>query len=281
MPTALGVKSQTLCWLSHADCCPTHRPHRTGSNHRRKLCQAANCKPPRIRTRVSGSSEMVLDKFEVPEVSSTLKVMISGPPAAGKGTQCERIVKKYGLVHISAGDLLRAEIEAGSEFGKKAKGFMDKGQLVPNEVVVQLVKSRLERPDAAKSGWLLDGYPRSSEQAVAIKEAGIEPDVFILINVEDESLVERVTGRRLDPETGKIYHIKHSPAPKEAEHRLVQRSDDNEEALRSRLATHHKNVTDVVSHYTDVVAEVNGDASMDEVFAKIDGLLSVYTAAGV
>ena len=86
-------------------------------------------------------------------------------------------------MHISAGDLLRAEIEAGSEAGKRAKGFMDKGHLVPNEVVVQLVKNRLEQPDAVKSGWLLDGYPRSSEQAVAIKEAGIEPDVFILINV--------------------------------------------------------------------------------------------------
>lgn len=222
-----------------------------------------------------------MDKFEKVQSSTPLRVMIAGPPAAGKGTQCERIVKKYGLVHISAGDLLRAEIEAGSEDGQRAKGYMDRGELVPNEVVVQLVKNRLAKPDAEQAGWLLDGYPRSAEQAEAIKKADIHPDVFILINVEDEALIERVTGRRLDPDTGKIYHIKYSPPPKEIEHRLVQRSDDNADALRARIATHHKNVTDVISHYTDVVTEVNGDGSMEEVFAKIDGLLAVYTMAGV
>ena len=110
------------------------------------------------------------------------------PPTRRLRSRCVSIAdlcfwSQYGLVHISAGDLLRAEIEEGTEDGKRAKGYMDKGQLVPNEVVVQLVKNRLAKPDAQKAGWLLDGYPRSAEQAEAIKEAGINPDVFILINV--------------------------------------------------------------------------------------------------
>ncbi|KAL3335098.1 hypothetical protein AABB24_031350, partial [Solanum stoloniferum] len=110
-----------------------------------------------------------------------LRVMISGAPASGKGTQCELITKKYDLVHIAAGDLLRAEIAAGTENGRRAKEYMDKGQLVPNEIVVTIVKERLMRPDSQEKGWLLDGYPRSLSQAVALKE--FQPDLFILLEV--------------------------------------------------------------------------------------------------
>nr|TKS06973.1 hypothetical protein D5086_0000116820 [Populus alba] len=128
-----------------------------------------------------------------------LKIMISGAPASGKGTQCELITKKYGLVHIAAGDLLRAEIASGSENGKRAKEYMEKGQLVPNEIVVMMVKERLLLPDSQENGWLLDGYPRSLLQATALKEFGFQPDLFILLEVNEEILVERVVGRRLDP----------------------------------------------------------------------------------
>eukprot|EP00897_Mesotaenium_endlicherianum_P000455 jgi/Mesen1/1040/ME000122S00040 len=159
-----------------------------------------------------------------------LKVMISGAPASGKGTQCEDIVKKYGLSHISAGDLLRAEVAAGTEYGQQVKSFMDAGTLVPDEVVISIVKSKLNTPAALERGWLLDGYPRSASQAAALEMAGIRPDVFILLEVPDSILVDRVVGRRLDPETGKIYHLSFSP-PESAEiaARLTQRSDDTEE----------------------------------------------------
>ncbi|KAL9263850.1 putative adenylate kinase 2, chloroplastic [Drosera capensis] len=137
-----------------------------------------------------------------------LRVMIAGAPASGKGTQCELITGKYGLVHISAGDLLRAEIASGSENGRLAKEHMEKGQLVPDEIVVRMVKERLLKPDSLEKGWLLDGYPRSLSQAMALQEYGIQPDVFILLDVPEDILVERVVGRRLDPVTGRIYHLK-------------------------------------------------------------------------
>jgi len=185
-----------------------------------------------------------------------MKVMIAGAPAAGKGTQCENIVRDYNLVHISVGDLLRAEVAAGTDAGKRAKGFMDAGALVPNEVVVDMVKNRLAEQDVVERGWLLDGYPRSGEQAEAIEEAGIRPDCFLLINVPDEVLVERVTGRRSDPETGAIYHLKFKPPPAEVVDRLVQRSDDTEEMVVPRLKTYHDNVNAVVGYYKDVIVEV-------------------------
>lgn len=183
--------------------------------------------------------------------SGNLKVMIAGAPAAGKGTQCARIVEKYGLVHISVGDLLRAEVRLtenasatplqamhqvaeGTPDGKKAKEYMDRGDLVPNEVVVDMVKNRLAQSDVAQHGWLLDGYPRSLEQAEAIEAVGIRPDIFLLIDVPDELLVDRVVGRRLDPETGEIYHLQFKPPPADIVDRLTQRSDDTEDKVLSK-----------------------------------------------
>ncbi|RID59852.1 hypothetical protein BRARA_F03049 [Brassica rapa] len=161
--------------------------------------------------------------------------MISGAPASGKGTQCELITQKYGLVHISAGDLLRAEIASGSENGRLAKEHMEKGQLVPNEIVVMMVKDRLSQTDAEQNGWLLDGYPRSSSQATALQGFGFHPDLFIVLEVPEDILVERVVGRRLDPVTGKIYHLKYSPPEtEEIAARLTQRFDDTEEKLQQR-----------------------------------------------
>lgn len=180
---------------------------------------------------------------------------------------------QFGLVHISAGDLLRAEVEAGTPEGVTAKKFMDAGSLVPNDVVVAMVKARLARPDAAERGWLLDGYPRSAEQADAIEAAGVRPDVFILVDVADDILVERVVGRRLDPVTGAIYHTTFNPPPADIVDRLTQRSDDTEDALRARLASHHANVAAVVGYYQDVLVPVNGEGSMDDVFAVIDSAL--------
>ncbi|RVW94981.1 Adenylate kinase 2, chloroplastic [Vitis vinifera] len=137
---------------------------------------------------------------------------------------------QHDLVHIAAGDLLRAEVAAGSENGRRAKEFMEKGKLVPNEIVVMMVRDRLLQPDSQEKGWLLDGYPRSQSQATALKEFGFEPDLFILLEVPEEILVERVVGRRLDPVTGRIYHLKYSPPEnEEIAARLTQRFDDTEE----------------------------------------------------
>eukprot|EP00891_Asterochloris_glomerata_P003957 jgi/Astpho2/3957/e_gw1.00063.156.1_t len=195
--------------------------------------------------------------------------MIAGAPAAGKGTQCSRIVEQFGLVHISVGDLLRAEVEAGTPAGRKAQQFMDAGNLVPNEVVVEMVTNRLSEADVREHGWLLDGYPRSGAQADAIEQQGIRPDVFILITVPDDLLVERVTGRRMDPETGEIYHLKFKPPPEDVQDRLIQRSDDTAEKMKTRIATHNSNVEAVLGYYKDITVEVDGTKSMEEVSAQI------------
>ncbi|KAL2538841.1 Adenylate kinase 2 [Forsythia ovata] len=203
-----------------------------------------------------------------------LKVMISGAPASGKGTQCELITKKYDLVHIAAGDLLRAEVAAGTENGRRAKEYMEKGQLVPDEIVVTMVKERLLQPDSQEKGWLLDGYPRSSSQATALKGFGFQPDIFILLEVPEEILVERVVGRRLDPVTGKIYHLKYSPPEtEEIAARLTQRFDDTEEKVKLRLLTHNKNVEAVLSMYGDITVRVDGTLSKEDVFTRIDAAL--------
>ncbi|KAL4450571.1 hypothetical protein ABPG77_000927 [Micractinium sp. CCAP 211/92] len=205
----------------------------------------------------------------VAAANGQLRVMIAGAPAAGKGTQCAKIVEKYGLVHISVGDLLRAEVAAGTPAGKKAKSFMDNGDLVPNEVVVEMVKNKLAEDDVLQKGWLLDGYPRSGEQAEAIEKEGIRPDVFLLINVPDDLLIDRVVGRRSDPETGEIYHLTFKPPPPEIVPRLVQRSDDTEDKARNRLRTYHANVDAVIGYYKEQLVEIDGTQSMDAVFESI------------
>ncbi|CAI5479898.1 unnamed protein product [Closterium sp. Yama58-4] len=204
-----------------------------------------------------------------------LRVMISGAPASGKGTQCELIVQKYGLTHISAGDLLRAEVAAGTEGGRQAKAHMDAGRLVPDDVVVTIVRNRLAQEDAASRGWLLDGYPRSLSQAQALLALDISPDVFILLDVPLEILVERVVGRRLDPATNRIYHLSFSPPEtEEIAARLTQRSDDTEEKVKARLETHNANVASVLDIYAGKLVQVNGHRSKDEVFGDIDDILT-------
>ncbi|AQK78135.1 adenylate kinase, chloroplastic isoform X1 [Zea mays] len=254
----------------------TQRPSAQG----RLLFTAAparsRCRSLRLRPagRRSARSSPRATKAVVAALADPLKVMISGAPASGKGTQCELIKTKYQLAHISAGDLLRAEIAAGSENGKRAKEFMEKGQLVPDEIVVNMVKERLRQPDAQENGWLLDGYPRSYSQAMALETLEIRPDTFILLDVPDELLVERVVGRRLDPVTGKIYHLKYSPPEnEEIASRLTQRFDDTEEKVKLRLETYYQNIESLLSTYENIIVKVQGDATVDAVFAKIDELL--------
>jgi adenylate kinase len=134
--------------------------------------------------------------------SKVHRLIISGAPASGKGTQCEKIIEEFKVPHLSTGDMLRAAVKAGSPLGKEAKAYMDAGKLVPDSLVINLVKEKLATPECVNGGWLLDGFPRTGEQAKALQQANINPDKVVLLDVPDIALIERVTGRRTDPETG-------------------------------------------------------------------------------
>mmetsp|Transcript_25293 Transcript_25293/g.39178 ORF Transcript_25293/g.39178 Transcript_25293/m.39178 type:complete len:279 (-) Transcript_25293:150-986(-) len=204
-----------------------------------------------------------------------LRIIIAGAPASGKGTQCERIIQNHNIVHLSTGDMLRAAITAGTSVGTSAKEYMDAGKLVPDDVIIGILQDRLNQQDCQEMGWLLDGFPRTQAQAQALLDAGIlmRPDCFLLLNVPDELLIERVVGRRTDPVTNKIYHLKFAPPPPDDEEllvRLVQRSDDTEEKVKVRLEQFHANLAAVKGCYADVCVEVDGARSPDVVAKEID-----------
>jgi adenylate kinase len=211
-----------------------------------------------------------------------LKLIIAGAPAAGKGTQCANIVEKFNVVHLSTGDMLRAAMKEGSELGMKAKEYMDNAQLVPDELITNVVCERLQQEDCQSQGWLLDGFPRTLPQAMALESAGMVPDCFLLLNVPQEALVERVTGRRTDPDTGKIYHMTLSPPPADDEpllKRLVQRSDDTEEKIVVRYQDFLKHVGAIRACYNDVCVEIDGTMTPSEVGTKINGALEAKQAS--
>ncbi|XP_058727594.1 adenylate kinase 5, chloroplastic-like [Vicia villosa] len=217
----------------------------------------------------------VLKKVINCSTTEPLKVMISGAPASGKGTQCELIVTKYGLVHISTGDLLRQEVAAGTEIGNKAKEFMNAGRLVPDEIVTAMVAARLSLEDAKQKGWLLDGYPRSLAQAESLEKMQIRPDVYIVLDVPDEILIDRCVGRRLDPVTGKIYHQKFfPPETDEVKARLITRPDDTQEKVISRLSIYKQNADAVSSSYSNITNKIDGSRLKEEVFKDVESLLT-------
>ena len=179
--------------------------------------------PSLLHTNVRRAVPML--EMKVPGSKSPLDVVICGAPASGKGTQCEMIKSEFGLVHLSTGDILRAAVQEGTPLGKTAKGYMDSGQLVPDELIIDVICARLKQEDCQTQGWLLDGFPRTKTQADALTKAGMVPDCFLMLDVPEEILVERVTGRRTDPVTGKIYHMTFKPPETpEIAARVVQRS---------------------------------------------------------
>jgi len=214
----------------------------------------------------------------------SVKLIIAGAPASGKGTQCEVIKEKYGVVHLSTGDMLRAAVAAGTEVGKLAREFMDSGKLVPDEVIIGVVRDRLAEEDCVQQGWLLDGFPRTPAQAEALAEAGVSADCFVFLNVPDEVLIERVVGRRTDPKTGKIYHMTFSPPEdEEVKARLVQRSDDTEEKAKVRLEQFYANVDAVKDSYEDIMVTVDGNRPRtdvsDDIFSAIDVKIGANSTA--
>jgi len=204
-----------------------------------------------------------------------LQIIIAGAPASGKGTQCENIKNTYGVVHLSTGDMLREAVAAETEVGLAAKEYMNAGKLVPDEVIIGIVKDRLEQNDCQTQGWLLDGFPRTKAQADALAATGVKADCFLFLNVPDEMIVERVVGRRTDPETGKIYHMKFSPpTDDEVISRLVHRADDTEDAVVVRLKQFHDNFDSVKECYDDIMHEIDGSTKPDVVGDAISDILS-------
>jgi adenylate kinase len=197
-----------------------------------------------------------------------------GAPASGKGTQCERLVGELGYAHLSVGDMLRAAAKADTDLGKKASPYLNGGKLVPDEIVVGMLMEHLSDPDTLQRGWILDGFPRTVEQAQALKDASCQPDKVLLLDVPDDILLSRMTGRRHDPLTGKIYHLSTNPPPTpEVAARLEQRSDDMPEKLRVRLKVYHDHVDAVLAFYRGErgvkVVTIDGNRSPDEVYADV------------
>jgi adenylate kinase len=211
---------------------------------------------------------------------SELNLILLGPPGAGKGTQAERLREDFGLPHISTGDMLRAEVAAGSELGLAAKRYMDAGELVPDEVIVGMISKRVREADAAE-GFLLDGFPRNAEQAAALaaglEELGRRLSAALLIEVPDDELVRRLAGRRVCVKNpSHIYHVEFDPPKHEGicdqdGSRLMQRDDDKEETIRRRLEVYHSQTEPLIAHYdaAGLLRRFDGTRDPDEVHARI------------
>lgn len=205
-----------------------------------------------------------------------MRLILIGPPGAGKGTQAAFIKEKFGIPQISTGDMLRAAVKAGTPLGLAAKEVMDKGQLVSDDIIIGLVKERLTQPDCA-NGFLFDGFPRTIPQAEALQTAGIPIDFVLEIAVPDEEIVSRMSGRRVDPVSGRTYHIKYNPPKVEGKDDitgdpLIQRDDDKEEVVLKRLSVYHAQTEALVKFYGDLAA--SGDASAPK-YRSISGLGSI------
>ena len=204
-----------------------------------------------------------------------MRVILLGPQGAGKGTQAQRIAQETGAEHISTGDMVRAEIKADSELGKKVQEYNDQGDLVPDEIIVEMAKPHLKNTES----WLLDGFPRNKEQARALDSAledlDIELDKVVALEAPDEELIKRLSGRRQSEATGRIYHVDHDPPPEEGDGEdpgpFIQRNDDTEEAIRKRLGIYHEHTEPLKDYYgeRDLLATVDATQDIPEVTQEI------------
>jgi len=217
-----------------------------------------------------------------------LNLVLVGPPGAGKGTQASRLVKDFSLPFIATGDILRQNVADGTELGAKAKQYMDKGELLPDELVVELIMDRLQQDDASE-GFILDGFPRTVPQAEALDAAMAEADrrltAVIVVEVPDEDLIERLSGRRVNPTTGRTYHIKFDPPKHEGVDdvdgtKLIQRDDDKPETIANRLKVYHEQTAPVIDFYESgdahkgLVRRIDGTRDPDEVYRHIRALVA-------
>lgn len=213
-----------------------------------------------------------------------MRIILVGPPGVGKGTQAQRLCEGRGIPQISTGDMFRAAVRDGTELGKVAKRHMDSGGLVPDDVTIGIVKERLDAPDCA-GGFLLDGFPRTLNQAKALTESGVPIDAVVVIEVPDDTVVARLAGRRVHPASGRVYHIEHNPPKAEGVddvtgEPLVHREDDREATIRERLGVYHRETAPIVSYYRGLaeerpegaprVIDVDGARAIDEVATAIE-----------
>ena len=212
-----------------------------------------------------------------------MKIIMLGAPGAGKGTQAKLIAEKYNIPHISTGDIFRANIKEGTELGKEAKQYMDKGQLVPDELTVRILLDRVAKEDC-KNGYVLDGFPRTIPQAevldTEVAKLGDKIDFAIDVDVPDENIIKRMSGRRSCPGCGRTYHIVHIPPKKEGicddcGKELVLRDDDKPETVKSRLDVYHKQTQQLIDYYSkhNILRTVDGTKDMDDVFTAITAFL--------
>ncbi|WP_432643382.1 adenylate kinase [Acidaminococcus sp.] len=208
-----------------------------------------------------------------------MHILLMGPPGAGKGTQAEKLVADFPIPHISTGDMFRAAVKNGTELGKEAKKYMDAGGLVPDSVTIGIVRERLSQPDCTK-GFILDGFPRTQEQAVALdqilKDLGISLTAAVNISVPDADLVARVTGRRICKNCGATYHVVYNPPKKEnvcdkCGGELYQRDDDKETTVKKRLEAYHSQTAPLIAYYKaeGVYKEIDGTQPIDKVYADV------------
>ncbi|KHN90907.1 adenylate kinase [Pectobacterium actinidiae] len=213
-----------------------------------------------------------------------MRIILLGAPGAGKGTQAQFIMEKYGIPQISTGDMLRAAVKAGTELGKQAKEIMDAGKLVTDELVIALVKERIAQEDC-RNGFLLDGFPRTIPQADAMKDAGINVDYVIEFAVPDELIIDRIIGRRVHAASGRVYHVKFNPPKVEDKddvtgEDLTIRKDDQEDTVRKRLVEYHQQTAPLVSYYQKEADagntryfKVEGTRKVEEVRAELETIL--------
>lgn len=209
-----------------------------------------------------------------------MRIVLLGSPGSGKGTQAEFLTRHFGIPQVSTGDMLRAAVREGAELGRRAKSIMDAGELVPDDLMVALVRERLARPDC-EGGFVLDGFPRTIPQAEALHDAGADLDAAVEVTVDDEEIVRRMSGRRVHPASGRVYHVEHRPPRVEGRddetgEPLVQRGDDREETVRNRLAVYHEQTAPVAGYYRERAhrgqlrfARIDGAGEVEEVRARL------------
>jgi adenylate kinase len=207
-----------------------------------------------------------------------MRMILVGPPGAGKGTQAARLVENFRIPHISSGDMLRAAIKEGTEMGKKAEPIVNAGHLVPDDIVIGMIVDRIKKSDC-DHGFMLDGFPRTRPQAealdAALASANAKLDAVVLIEVPDALLEERAVGRRNDPETGIIYHLKYNPPPAEIVARLKHRDDDTAEKVTTRIAKYHSDTAPIVPYYDakGILKRVDGVGDPDTITQRLIAVL--------
>ncbi len=213
-----------------------------------------------------------------------MRFILLGPPGAGKGTQAAVIKDKYSIAHVSTGDILRENVKKGTSLGKEAKSFMDSGKLVPDELIIAMVRDRLKDMDCAK-GFLLDGFPRTVSQAEALDELlsslGVNLDAVILLDVPDDVVIERLSGRRICRRCGTIFHVNFNPSADgslcdRCGGEIYQRDDDREEVIRNRLNVYYEQTSPLIEYYEkkSLLKKVDASVSSDTVLTMIESLVS-------